>query len=170
MKLLRFDLIQHREISEELLEQIVSLKSQHWKYTKDQHLDWIKKNIQRDDFHLIVVSNENKLIAYLNLVEILVSFDGKNEEEYLGIGNVCVDPQFVGTGLGLLIMNATNFYLKHLGKKGSLICKPNLNNFYNKANWVKFNGEFLIGNNLGGLSLYFSTKIDASIARINKNF
>jgi predicted GNAT family N-acyltransferase len=167
---LKHDLIPHREISEEFLGQIVRLKSQHWNYTNEQHLDWIKKNIQRDDFHLVVENGEKKVIAYLNLVKILISFDNKNEEEYLGIGNVCVDHLFVGTGLGLLIMNTTNFYLKYLGKRGSLICKPNLNAFYSKANWIKFNGEFVIGNNLGTSSLYFSNEIDASLARINKNF
>ena len=56
----------HADISDETLKKIIILKKQEWKYTYKSHSDWIKKNIKRSDFHVLLFLKD-KLIGYTML-------------------------------------------------------------------------------------------------------
>lgn len=163
-------LTSHKNSSDTDLKKIIALKSQHWQYSDQQQLEWINKNISSNDYHLKIENADDEVIAYLNLVEIIVSFEDISQESYLGIGNVCVDKHFKGKGLGLFLMQAANYYLKQLDKKGTLICKPQLHEFYIKSNWIKYDGEWTINGNLIDANIYFMESIYSNKLKINKNF
>lgn len=170
MKSLKCILSTHKETPIDTLIKIVKLKTKHWKYTEQQHFDWFEKNIQNNDYHLRIENDKDEIIAYLNLVEIVVSTDNSELQQYLGIGNVCVDDKMEGKGLGLYLMQTTNFLLKQLNRKGSLICKTQLHNFYTKSNWIQYDGFWTINNNSINANIYFLEKINSNKINIDKNF
>lgn len=170
MEMLKVILTSHKNSSDTDLKKIIELKNQHWNYSYQQHLEWINKNIDPNDYHLRIENADFEVIAYLNLVEILVAFENTSQESYLGIGNVCVDNHFKGKGLGLFLMQTTNYFLKQLDRKGTLICKPQLHEFYSKSNWIKFDGHWSVNGNEINANIYFLESIKSNELKINKNF
>lgn len=159
----------NKDITPIKLNKIVSLKMQHWKYTRKEHINWIQNNISENDYHLLLFDNSNNLIAYLNLIYVTVNF-GSDSQEYLGIGNVCVDVELGSKGYGLLVMNLATFYLKQLEQPGILLCKNKLNPFYQKAGWNIYAGNSYISNKLNLNSVFTTNKVVASEIYVNKNF
>lgn len=133
----------HKYLTDEELDKIISLKMQHWEYSKESQIKWIKENIDQNDIHLMVMVNKDNLIAYLNMVRVSISANG-NEKPFFGIGNVCVDKQYLRLGYGGLIMNISRFVLQQSKLPGILLCKKYLIEFYSKGNWFLFNGGVFI--------------------------
>lgn len=118
-------------ISDSVLDDIISIKSSSWKYSKQEHTKWIAENINSDDLHFLYYEAD-VLIGYMNLVHvILVTENGP--VGCLGIGNVCT--KFKGNGDGKNLMKELNEYLSHTTTIGLLFCKNNLVNFYLKYGW-----------------------------------
>jgi len=163
------EIISNNVISSILLDQIITLKMQHWRYSREEHLKWMKSNLMENDFHLLLFDGAKNLIAYLNLVNISVSI-GSNSIEYLGLGNVCVDEKINSRGFGLLLMNSATFFLKQFNRQGILLCKSELNEFYQKAGWKIFNGNCLINNFEYSQTVFLTNELDSSEIFINKNF
>ena len=134
-----WEILKHEELTTCCKNQIAVIKDQHWKHGMKSQLDWMDKNICYGDLHLVgkLQNDKNERIcAYLNLVHINASFDG-NENECIGVGNVCVDKEYEHIGYGSLLLNQANEYLLKLGKQGILLCKDALVPFYEKCNWEK---------------------------------
>lgn len=130
-------ILKHEELTNSYKKQIVMLKDQHWKYGMQSQLNWIDKNIQLGDLHIVGERWNNKshcICAYLNLVRVNVRFDEKNYE-YIGIGNVCIDKKYEHRGYGIKLLNQVNTYLIETGKQGILLCKDSLVPFYKKCGW-----------------------------------
>lgn len=121
----------HCDLSKDKLLEIIDIKSVRWNYSVDQHLDWIKKNIQADDKHILFYL-ENQLIAYTNLVNVIADINGE-KTSFKGIGNVCT--LVSGKGYGNLLMGAINDVLTQNNWKGILFCKDHLVKYYEKFSW-----------------------------------
>ena len=67
-------------------------------------------------------------------------------------------------------MNLTTFYLKQLVQPGILLCKPELNAFYQKTGWNIYEGNSFIVNKINPNSVFTTNKLDATEIYINKNF
>jgi predicted GNAT family N-acyltransferase len=160
----------HSDLDFFLKSKIIELKNQHWKYSPNQHSDWLDKNLNKDDCHLLVSDEKDDLIAYLNLVNLKITKSNGFEEMVLGIGNVCVDKFKEKKGLGLLVMNIANYYLKNNFKQGVLLCNHSLVSFYVKAGWKLFNGEFFINNKKSQIALLTLSQISDKTLLVNKNF
>lgn len=163
------DIIENKSLTFGKLNQIVSLKKQYWKYSHEEHIKWIHDNISENDYHLLLSDNSDNLLAYLNLVNVTINF-GTDSQEYLGIGNVCVDIKVGAKGYGLLVMNLATFYLKQFAQPGILLCKQELNAFYQKTGWNIFVGNSFIANKLNHNSVFTTNKLVATEIYINKNF
>ncbi len=129
--------IKHSEISEKQLIEICRLKSIRWDYTLDQHKKWMIENIQANDFHILIKDDE-KSIAYTNLVDITAIINDKNTK-VRGIGNVCTSE--TGKGFGNILMEEVNAVLAQNQWKGILLCKDNLVPYYEKFNWKLINND-----------------------------
>lgn len=123
--------ILHRDLTCELLEDIISLKSVFWSYNHQEHLDWIYKNLNDTDIHVFLL-HDKTIIAYLNLIQIEVVVDEKKIQGF-GIGNVCAKER--GHGWGKLLIDRVNDFIVNSEKIGLLFCKNGLVNFYTKCNW-----------------------------------
>lgn len=113
------------------MQEIIAIKSMRWKYSQQQHLDWIEQNISPSDYHILIYSKE-QLVSYANLVAILLEVDG-NQIPFMGIGNVCTVES--GKGYGNLLMQQVNEVLLKNDWKGILFCKEDLVSYYRKFSW-----------------------------------
>ncbi|WHF53059.1 GNAT family N-acetyltransferase [Chryseobacterium gotjawalense] len=160
--------IKHSEISEEQLIEICRLKSIRWDYNLDQHKRWMIENIQANDFH-ILIKDEEKPIAYTNLVDITAIINDKNIK-VRGIGNVCTSE--TGKGFGNILMEEVNAVLAQNQWKGILLCKDNLVPYYEKFNWKLINSDKIMTKkfeNTNFMNINFSIEID-SLEYNDRNF
>ena len=167
---MKIHFIKNSDLEKDDLLKIITLKNQHWDYSIQEHKDWIKVNINKDDFHLLLIDHTDNLVAYLNMTNLVVVQNLETVIAGLGIGNVCVDKNFNRKGLGLLLMQIANYYIKNEAKQGLLLCKPSLVNFYKKANWQVFDGEFLVNNENIEAKLMYLFPISEKLISINKKF
>jgi hypothetical protein len=128
---MRFEYIKNSEIKEEQLLKVIKIKNIHWNYSLEEHINWINRNLNSGDFHILMFEG-NILVAYLNLVEVKIVVDGE-KHVFFGIGNVCSSEKGKGYG-GLLLKEIGRFILKN-NKIGILLCKDSLIDFYLKNNW-----------------------------------
>jgi predicted GNAT family N-acyltransferase len=128
---MKFEFIKNDKISKDLVLDIIKLKNIHWQYTIEQHLDWINKNINPNDIHVIMRHNQ-ELVGYLNLVQLNVKISDSNYDFY-GIGNVCVKEK--AKGYGKMLIDGVNEYLMQENFQGILLCKDSLVDFYSKCTW-----------------------------------
>lgn len=164
-----FLFLKHSELDETTIRKIIALKSQHWPFSYEEQLDWFSKNLKTNDLHLLLFDDNRILRAYLNMIELNALIDDKIQLNY-GIGNVCVDKVNKKKGLGLLMMQIVNYYLKQNSAQGLLLCKHNLVPFYEKANWTLFQGTFLIDGKSMDVSLLSFYTIQNNEIIIDKNF
>ena len=130
-------------IQEDLLTKIIELKNQHWVYPLSSHKMWIENNLTEKDYHLAILDENGKILAYLNIVALNVK-TGNKFCEMFGVGNVCVDKMHSYSGLGLLLMNICYFYIHSSKKNGILLCKNELIKFYSKTGWKKLEGSLVV--------------------------
>jgi predicted GNAT family N-acyltransferase len=174
-KILSFDmkysvvLLSHKDISKSVLYDIVTLKMQHWSYHQDEHLNWISDNLSEYDYHLLVYNGFDSLVAYLNFVDITVSYASVSVD-FFGIGNVCVDKKVNSSGYGALLMSLAIFYLKQFKRHGILLCKKELSGFYQRLGWISYNGTCEIGDVKYENSVFLTMELDAPKIIVCKNF
>lgn len=143
MKRLVIEVKQTNELDPDSIFEINQLKNQHWKHTAEEHLKWFNDNIAPNDEHVILRGEGEGLLAYLNLVNINVII---NQTSYnmRGIGNVCVSKNREHSGLGTVLMSATNALFKCDKTCGLLLCHDNLKMFYQKTGWKVIDSDVVI--------------------------
>lgn len=134
MKPLLWKFVKHSDLLFADAIRIAELKDQHWSYGIDSQLCWIINNILNDDVHLIGEDANGNIRAYLTLVQVVVEYDN-HEEKMIGIGGVCVDKSLEHKGYGKILIFNANEYIRRSGKKGILLCKEPLREFYYKCDW-----------------------------------
>ena len=167
---MKIHFIKHSDLEISYLSKIINLKNQHWDYSNQEHEDWIKNNIDKDDFHLLLTDDNDILLAYLNMNNIEVVQNPQIRISGFGIGNVCVDKDFNNKGLGLLLMQIANYHIKNVEKQGFLLCKTSLVSFYKKANWQLFDGDFLVNQENIEAKLMCLFPISEKLISLNKKF
>ena len=161
--------IEDRELNEDMIREIIKIKQHHWNYSYDEHKKWIRENINHDEHHLIVMNSNNQAIAYLNIIKTSIIYNNI-EEEVLGVGNVCVDKNYSGKGIGKLIMDICNYYLSSCGKRSILLCKQDLVKFYEKSGWNKYEGELYINDTKCNVELMLSDNVISPQVTVTRNF
>ena len=169
MSNLKIRYVQNDNLKISQLSKIIHLKRQYWKYSINEHKKWIDENIKNEDIHLMVYDFNEKLLAYLNIVNTIMIFKDFKENIY-GIGNVCVDNKFKGRGLGRLLMNICNYYLSSSDKIIALFCKPELVKFYEQSGWIKFNKKVVVNGEQSHHILMLNRAIEADEIIFVKNF
>lgn len=129
----KIKIIRHSDIDEKTVLHIIALKRQHWNYSCDSQLNWLSTHLSGNDTHVCMGSNDH-LIAYMNAVELKIIADGETGSA-CGIGNICVDRSHSKMGWGLSLLSFYHCILKESGRKGILLCRDELVDYYNKCNW-----------------------------------
>ncbi|WP_299183842.1 hypothetical protein [uncultured Chryseobacterium sp.] len=161
--------ITHQECSAELLEKICTLKKQHWDYPVAEQIRWFNENLIDEDIH-VCVFNGDDLIAYTTIVNIKYLTEDNTEKEALGIGSVCVDVKYLNQKYGFFVVQIVTAYIRQRGVMGILLCKDELVLFYEKNNWIKFNGQIKIFDLNKACNVLTTETIDSNIISLNKSF
>lgn len=136
MRKILWKFVEHAQLTNDELILITKLKEQHWNYGLNSQIDWMKKNLQAEDTHLMgAFEGESEIIAYLSLVHVNVDFDGC-VDIYMGLGNVCVSNNYSHCGLGSELVEQANDFIRMNSQKGILLCKNTLIDFYQKNRWI----------------------------------
>jgi hypothetical protein len=123
----------HGQLTENLLSEIIKIKTAAWPYCYESQKSWIYENLKDSDIHLLLLKDK-KVVAYLNLVDIELLIDSYSFLGY-GVGNVCAIEK--GFGYGAELLKKTNDFIINKKRIGMLFCKLELLNFYNKYDWIK---------------------------------
>jgi len=132
--------IEHKHLTQDLLDEIIRVKSVAWPYSYDEQCKWIKNNLKDSDIHVLLYDKDS-LTAYLNLVEIDIEFDAVTYKGF-GIGNVCAAEK--GKGFGKVLIDKANSYLVENNKVGLLFCKDQLIPFYTQCKWILVTGKEIL--------------------------
>jgi predicted GNAT family N-acyltransferase len=132
--------ILNKNLSEALLDEIISLKQESWSYDIKSHKKWLEENITDADIHFCCFDENEYLYSYANLVQRTIQV-GNQAIAVLGIGNVCVRGKMKGSGFGMELMENINKFLAKSNQVGALFCKERLVNFYLKSNWIVVNNR-----------------------------
>lgn len=130
--MLKIDFISHSSVPDVKLDEIIKVKSVAWSYSYEKQLRWIKDNLKDSDIH-VLLSDGEVVIAYLNLIEINLTYDN-NTVMGFGVGNVCALQK--GQGWGKELILKINDFLDESNKIGLLFCKDKLVKFYKENSWV----------------------------------
>ncbi|MEH2947402.1 GNAT family N-acetyltransferase [Sporofaciens sp. JLR.KK001] len=164
------------ELEEREMNDLITLKQQHWGYSVEEHKNWLADNIYPDDNHMLIYRGGGVLLAYLNAVNVDVSI---NQSMYrmLGIGNVCVDKDNAHAGVGSILMACINAFIKKADSIGILLCKEPLINFYEHSGWqiIRSQSSFVNGQLFSHTIMNFDPnhkyiKEDASLIEVSRNF
>ena len=123
----------------------------------------IHANLSPGDIHVCIL-DKGKLIAYSTVLTVRYQLDDDVQKNALGIGSVSVNKNHLNKQYGFLIIQVASFYIHQQNSLGLLICKDELVPFYQKCNWIKYDGELAIQNfnkhcNLLSTSFLNSNKI-----------
>lgn len=138
---MNWKIIRHGDLQTGYALAIAEIKNQHWPYGIQSQIDWMNANIMENDLHLLGLEENGdayNLIAYLTLSRIKAVIDNQ-EDQFIGIGGVCIDKEHLHTGLGKILVEESNRYIVKQGMQGMLLCKDNLIPFYHKCGWQKVN-------------------------------
>ncbi len=161
--------VNHLDCPSELIKNICILKKQHWNYPIIEHIKWFNNNLSDEDLH-VCIFNEEKLIAYTTLVNVKYKLENDFEVSSLGLGSVCVDKSHLNQKYGLLVVQIVSAFIKFKNCNGILLCKDDLVTFYQKNNWIKYNGEInFLDTNLS-CNLLSTEKISSQFIKLNKIF
>ena len=127
----KLKVIEHANLSEHDVDEIIRIKSIAWIYPYEKQLEWLKINLKDSDLHLLLYEDD-MAVAYLNLISIELIIDTITYCA-LGVGNVCAIEK--GKGYGAELMKKTNQYIANENSLGLLFCKISLINFYKKFDW-----------------------------------
>ncbi|WP_373219450.1 GNAT family N-acetyltransferase [Ruminococcus sp. 5_1_39BFAA] len=171
MNELNWNVVEHKDLSGKTRNSIAELKNQHWSYGIKSQIDWMNKNIQADDYHLLGVDSSGVLRAYLTLVHIQVKYDGKDDDA-LGIGGVSVDKSVEHSGIGKQLVSVANAYIKKKGKMGLLLCKDRLTEFYKKCEWVNVDCKiaYVDGQTFENVVMIYPHELKCESISIDRNF
>lgn len=161
--------VKHNDCSQYLLNKICVLKKQHWNYPIKEQLKWIHLNLKPEDVHVCILDRGN-LIAYANLLDVEYKLNDNINRHALGIGNVCVDKKHLKMHFGFLIIQLATFYIRQQNTKGFLICKDELVSFYEKCNWIKFEGELVIVNYNKHCNLLSTSSVKSNKITLRNSF
>lgn len=161
-------ILKHSDISESEVLEVCSLKAIRWNYSLEEHRKWMKVNIKDEDYH-ILIKDDNKLIAYANLVNTTALINRKLTN-FKGIGNVCTIES--GVGYGNILMNAINKGLDENNWSGILLCKDDLIKYYKKFDWTLIKEADMKFKNKNGINyMIYNYKLDLNNFEFNgENF
>ena len=138
---MNWEYVKHKDLSKDDIIKISYLKEQHWPHGIESQILWMRNNIKANDIHLMGFLNsrtDSTLNAYMTLTNLQVSIDSIVICA-IGVGCVCVEKSVMLSGMGKKLMFEANSFIIQEKKQGVLLCKDNLQGFYNKCGWHKLN-------------------------------
>lgn len=153
----------HANLTVEKLGEIINIKMKQWQYSKEEHLDWMHKNISSNDLHALLYL-DTVPVAYANLIDIVIERNTHSLQGW-GLGNVCAIER--GKGYGIELMEYINQYIHETDRLGVLFCKQPLLKFYSSLNWVHLQSHQYEILNLNCDVMVYNCDLDKGVIKYN---
>ena len=119
---------------------ISKLKNSFWHYGIKSNYNWFKKNMKKNDFHILLYLKE-ELIGYLCLRKRTATMN-KQKIKYFYFDTLVVNSKYKGKSFGHLIMMSANNIIQKNNLHSFLLCTDKHVNYYKKFNWVKLKKNY----------------------------
>lgn len=137
-----------RDITQEEIQAICSLKNQSWPHSLESQLSWWEKNTAADDLFVILV-RDGSILAFLRLRTRTASARGVRLD-VLCATEVCVDQAHRGQGLGTQLMCAAVAHIEQTGSGVAyLLCRKDQEPFYAACGWRRTHAPLQIDSSSG---------------------
>ena len=119
-----------------LINKICELKNSYWHFGLKSNKNWFKKNVYKNDIHLLMFKDKNKtiLVGY-TLLRKRKYFANNRFGYYFYLDTIIIDKAFRGKKIGQLMMKQNNITIKKNKIPAFLICNKRLINFYKLNKW-----------------------------------
>ncbi len=123
-----------RDITQEEVRAICTIKDQSWPHSMESQLEWWKKYTAKNDVFVTLV-NSGSILAFLRLRNRTVSVRGVCLGA-LCVTEVCVNERYQGQGLGMQLLDAAAAYVKKTNSSVAyLLCWDIQEPFYAACGW-----------------------------------
>ncbi len=123
-----------REITQEEVGAICSIKNQYWPHSMESQLEWWEEHTDKDDV-FVTLLNGGSILAFLRLRKRTVAVSGACLDA-LCATEVCVDEQHRGRGLGKQLLDVAATHIKSTGSSlAYLLCWDTQAAFYHACGW-----------------------------------
>ena len=129
-----------KKISKQELKEICLLKDQHWKYGLKSQMNWISKNVKKNDICNIL--RFKKKIIGLTLLRKRTYFANKKKLKYFLFDTLIIDKNYRGKNFSELLMILNTHVILKSNLISLLFCNNNLLKFYIKFGWLKIKNDF----------------------------
>lgn len=123
-----------------ILKKICFLKNSFWKKGFKSNLEWIKKNVNKNDIHFLI-QKRDKLIGY-NLLKKRNFIINKTVNSYYYLDTIIIIKKYKNKGLGSMLLTLNKKFSKNTPVV--LITKKKNINFYRKNDFSKLNKKNII--------------------------
>ncbi len=128
-----------KKLNRKEIYEINKLKNSFWKYGLKNNLIWFKKNVLKDDIH-VILKFKKKIIGY-NLLRKRNFYYNSKKKNYYYFDTLIIDEKYRRLNLAKKILKYNNEIFKEKKSHSFLICKKKHEAFYKKFNWVKINNS-----------------------------
>lgn len=129
------NIILNQFLTKKLRLEISNLKNKEWKYGVEVNLNWLNKNIKKNDIHILIKKNK-ELIAYNCLRKKKFLDNNKKTKKIYIFDSLIVKKKFRKFGLGKTLLLISNTLLQVNKCPGFLLCDHKNLNFYKKFYWI----------------------------------
>ena len=125
------------DLNKNLIKEILKLKETHWKNGLISQKKYFKKNILKDDEHIILYYKAC-LSGYVLLRKKQCKYNNK-KLSYFHFDTLIIKKNLRNQKLSMFIMNFVKSFIKFKKTISILYCNKNVINFYKKFSWKKVN-------------------------------
>ena len=135
--------IKSNRLRNDEIKKICKLKNTFWKYGLRENFKWFKRNVHKEDTH-IILEYKKKIIGY-NLLRLRKFLVSKKKKNYFYFDTLLIHKKFRNKKLSNLILEFNNRIFKKKKIHGFLICKKGIQPLYKKYGWKRLDyDKFLI--------------------------
>lgn len=117
------------------INQIISLKNSHWKYSKKSQINWFRNKLQNYDLHNIL-TKKKLIIGYTLLKKRTLYLTNKKKLNYLNFETLILNKKFRNFIYLAKLMRFNNLIIKKEKKISFLECNKDKINMYKFFGWV----------------------------------
>lgn len=141
-----FKVVQHKDLTDDLLNKAIQLKDESWPYGEVSQRKWLQQNVKDCDWHCFLFLGDEPL-GYCILANSKLNTQCGTYNIF-GLGCVCVAKARKGQGWGSILVSLVSQLIRISKTPGMLFCRDELVRFYSDSGgwmvWDKAQDENVI--------------------------
>lgn len=160
---MKIKVLRKNKINNSLKTEICKLKKTFWNYSLKSHKEWFKKNVRKNDIHILLF-NEKQLVGYnlLRKRNYYLELKKRIKKNYYYFDTLIVKKKFRKKNLSKKILDRSLSFSRKTNLPLILICKKKHVNFYKKFSFqlLKKNNFKFMDHKFKFNSMIYSKKIN----------